>query len=231
MGTLFLVSTPIGTIDDISVRALKTLFSASIIACEDTRQTGQLLSILKERFSKWIEPNMQAPKLIAYHDKNEENIVPELISYLESGVSIVLVSDAGTPLISDPGYRLVSAAIKRHIPITPVPGASAILPALQLSGFPVSQWMSIGYLPEKQSHRLKLLSQIKDTPYDVTVISYCAPHKLKQTLVDIAAVFGPTKPIAIMRELTKLHETIWRGTVSGAMQVITDPKGEMVLVF
>ena len=111
MGTLFLVSTPIGNLDDISIRALKVLFSSSVIACEDTRRTGQLLSLLKERFPEYVGTVL--PKLIAYHDKNEEKVVPELVSLLEGGTAITLVSDAGTPLISDPGYRLVQIAIKR----------------------------------------------------------------------------------------------------------------------
>lgn len=227
MGTLFLVSTPIGNIDDISIRALKTLFASEVIACEDTRQTGQLLSILKDRFPTFVHDI--APKLIAYHDKNEEKLVPELIMLLEAGTSISLVSDAGTPLISDPGYRLVQIAIKRTIPVVPVPGASAILPALQLSGFPVSHWTFVGYLPEKQSHRMKLLEQLKNA--ENTVISYCAPHKLATTLVDLESIFGSSKQIAVVRELTKVHEDVWRGTIADAHTAFTDPKGEIVLVF
>ncbi len=227
MGTLFLVSTPIGNIDDITIRALKTLFSSEIIACEDTRQTGQLLSILKERFPAFVGENN--PKLIAYHDKNEEKLVPELITMIESGSSLALVSDAGTPLISDPGYRLVQIAIKRGIPVVPVIGASAILPALQLSGFPVNRWTFVGYLPEKQSHRMRLLEELKTAGN--TVVSYCAPHKLATTLVDVEAVFGPSKQIAVIRELTKVHEDVWRGTVADAHISLAEPKGEIVLVF
>lgn len=227
MATLFLVSTPIGNIDDISVRALKTIFSSEIIACEDTRQTGQLLAILKERFPTYV--GSITPKLIAYHDKNEEKFVPELIGLLESGTSIALVSDAGTPLVSDPGYRLVEAAIKRNIIVTPIPGASAILPALQLSGFPVNHWTFVGYLPEKQGHRMTLLEELKTAGN--TVVSYCAPHKLAQTLLDIESVFSPSKQIAVIRELTKVHEDAWRGTVADAKFALSDPKGEIVLVF
>lgn len=227
MGTLFLISTPIGNIDDISIRALKTLFSSEVIACEDTRQTGQLLSILKERFPMYV--GEITPKLIAYHDKNEEKLVPELITMIESGSSIALVSDAGTPLISDPGYRLVQTAIKRGISVVPVIGASAILPALQLSGFPINRWTFVGYLPEKQSHRMKLLEELKIAGN--TVVSYCAPHKLATTLVDLESVFGSSKQIAVIRELTKVHEDVWRGTVNQAHTACTDPKGEIVLVF
>jgi len=227
MGTLFLVSTPIGNIDDITIRGLKTLFSSEVIACEDTRQTGQLLSILKERFPMYV--GEMTPKLIAYHDKNEEKLVPELIMMLEAGTSIALVSDAGTPLISDPGYRLVQIAIKRNIPVVPVLGASAILPALQLSGFPVNHWTFVGYLPEKQSHREKLLEELKLAGN--TVISYCAPHKLATTLVDLESIFGSSKQIAVVRELTKVHEDVWRGTLADAHAALADLKGELVLIF
>ncbi len=227
MGTLFLVSTPIGNLDDISIRALKVLFSSSVIACEDTRRTGQLLSLLKERFPEYVGTVL--PKLIAYHDKNEEKVVPELVSLLEGGTAITLVSDAGTPLISDPGYRLVQIAIKRTIPIISVPGASAVLPALQLSGFPVNQWTFIGYLPEKQGHRIKLLQSLKLR--GETVVSYCAPHKLCTTLSDVASVYSLSKQIAVIRELTKIHEDVWRGTVKEAKEAFQDVKGELVLVF
>ncbi len=227
MATLFLVSTPIGNIDDISIRALKTIFSSEIIACEDTRQTGQLLAILKERFPTYVGDI--TPKLIAYHDKNEEKLVPELIGFLKNGTSITLVSDAGTPMISDPGYRLVEAAIKRNILVTPVLGASAILPALQLSGFPVNHWTFVGYLPEKQGHRMKLLEELKTAGN--TVVSYCAPHKLSQTLLDIESVFGLSKQIAIIRELTKVHENAWRGTIKEAKERLNDVKGELVVIF
>jgi len=230
MGTLYLVSTPIGNIDDISIRAIKLLFTADIIACEDTRQTGQLLTILKERFSAWIKPNAEPAKLISYHDKNEENVVPELITYLQGNQSIVLVSDAGTPLISDPGYRLVTAAIKRNIQVTPIPGVSAILPALQLSGFPVHEWMFIGYLPEKQSHRLKKLKELENMK-SYTIISYCAPHKLKQTLDDLLSVYGSTKQVAVIKELTKIHEAVIRGSVTEVLAQVNEVKGEIVLVF
>ncbi len=227
MGTLFLVSTPIGNIDDITIRGLKTLFSCSVIACEDTRQTGQLLSLLKERFPSYVSKT--TAKLIAYHDKNEEKLLPELITFLESGSSLALVSDAGTPLISDPGFRLVQIAIKRGIPVVPVIGASAILPALQLSGFPVNRWTFVGYLPEKQSHRMKLLEELKIAGN--TVVSYCAPHKLATTLVDLETVFGASKQIAVIRELTKMHEDVWRGTVADAHTSCAAMKGEIVLVF
>jgi len=229
MGTLYLVSTPIGNIDDITIRALKTLCSSEIIACEDTRQTGQLLSLLKERFPSFV--TTITPQLISYHDKNETTLVPELISRLESGESITLVSDAGTPLISDPGYRLVMAAIKKHIAIVPIPGVSAILPALQLSGFPVHRWMFVGYLPEKQTHRMGMLNELHTSQPACTIVSYCAPHKLATTLLDIESVYGRSKPIAIVREITKKHEDVWRGVVSDAHDHVVDFKGELVVIF
>jgi len=198
-----------------------------VIACEDTRQTGQLLSLLKDRFPSYV--GAAAPRLIAYHDNNEEKLLPELIAMLESGTSIALVSDAGTPLISDPGYRLVQIAIQRGISVVPVPGASAILPALQLSGFPVNHWTFVGYLPEKQSNRMKLLEKLNSEGN--TIVSYCAPHKLSRTLVDLETVYGSSKPIAVIRELTKLHEEVWRGSLKEAHAALADFRGEIVLVF
>lgn len=226
MGTLFLVSTPIGNLDDMTIRGLKTLGVVDVIACEDTRQTGQLLALLRERFATYI--GSSTPRLYAYHDKNEHTATPELIAMLQHGQSIALVSDAGTPMVSDPGYRLVQAAIARDIPVVPIPGASAVFPALQLSGFAVNTFLFIGYLPEKQAHRIKLLQNLKQCEH--TVVSYCAPHKLERTLTDIGQVYGMEKPLAICRELTKIHEQVWRGTVANA-QTLHDVKGELVLVF
>ncbi|KKU82199.1 MAG: hypothetical protein UY10_C0040G0004 [Microgenomates group bacterium GW2011_GWA2_47_8] len=140
---------------------------------------------------------------------------------------IALVSDAGTPLISDPGYKLVSEAIKRGIKVVSIPGPTAAIAALTSSGLPTNHFMFLGYPPEKQSHRIKLFSSL---PKDVTIIFYCAPHKLRQTLEDMQTVFGDI-PIVIARELTKVHEEVWKGKILGAINHFPDPKGELVLLF
>lgn len=235
MGVLSLVSTPIGNMEDISLRAIQTLFTADVIACEDTRRTGHFLTQLRERFPAVVaESGDNRPALIAYYDQVEENVLPELIEELKNGKNVALVSDAGTPLISDPGYRIVQAALVRGIPVTSVPGANAAVTALTVSGMPTDRFLFLGYLPEKQGKRTELLTSCKsmtgswDRP--PTVILYVAPHKLLTTLSDIRAVFGDLS-IAIARELTKLHEEVFRGTVTEAEARFTQPLGEMVLLF
>lgn len=217
MGTLYIVSTPIGNLEDISLRAVRILKSVEIIACEDTRRTGQLLQQL----------NIPAPKLFRYDDRTEQSATPELLELLVNNKSIALVSDAGTPLISDPGYVLVKKARTRNIPVISIPGASALLTALTGSGLPADSFMFLGYPPEKQSHRRKLFA---DLPQKLTLIFYCAPHKLSQTLTDMKDVLGDID-ITIARELTKIHEECWTGTISDALQHWNSPKGEFVLLF
>lgn len=152
MGILYVVSTPIGNLDDITMRALQTLFSVNAIACEDTRVTGQLLELLKHKFGSFLVSDRK-PIFISYRDTNEETVVPELMKRLESGESIAIVSDAGTPLISDPGYKIIRAAITREVEIEIVPGVSAFLTALTGSGLPMSIFTFLGYLPEKPRKR------------------------------------------------------------------------------
>ncbi len=230
MGTLYVVSTPIGNIDDISIRALKTLLTVQYIACEDTRRTGQLLELLVSRFPEFLPSDtFVKPKFISYHDKNELQMVSECIRILEEGTSIALVSDAGTPLISDPGYVLLHEAMKRAIPIVILPGASALLPAVQLSGFSTNHVLFLGYLPEKSGNRNTLLGNIHSSSFSCTVVFYCAPHKLITTLKDVSALFASDTRIAIIRELTKVHEEVWKGTLAQALKDIREPKGEYVV--
>lgn len=231
MGTLSIVSTPIGNLDDISIRAIHTLFSVDVIATEDTRQTGKLLALLKERFGP-VFPEIvdKQPICIPYYDRIEVNALPLLIDKLMNGQSVALVSDAGTPLVSDPGYRLVQAAQKRQIPVVAIPGASAVLSALVTSGMPVNTWAFLGFLPEKQSHRIAFLQKLStNTP--MTYICYSSPHKINRELDDMMAVFGKGKPVTIARELTKIHEQTWHGTLEEAQKEFSHPIGEFVILF
>lgn len=225
MGTLYVVSTPIGNLDDVSIRALHTLFQVDLIACEDTRRTGALLKELRSRFGSLI-PTVREPPLTRYDDRSEQPKTAELLSLLLSGQSVALVSDAGTPLISDPGYVLIREARKRYVPVVSVPGPSAAVTALSVSGMPADKFLFIGYPPEKQSHRMKLFS---DLPAHTTVILYSAPHKLKKSLEDLGDVLGDTE-IVILRELTKIHEEYFRGSISEALRYFVDPRGEFVIL-
>ncbi len=152
--------------------------------------------------------------------------MPEIIEMLATK-DIALVSDAGTPLISDPGYRLVSEALKRGIKVVSIPGPTAAITALTSSGLPTHRFLFLGYPPEKQSHRIKLFESL---PGDTTIIFYCAPHKLRQTLADLQSVMGDI-PIVLCRELTKIHEEVWRGKISAALKHFSAPKGEFVLLY
>jgi 16S rRNA (cytidine1402-2'-O)-methyltransferase len=200
-GTLYVVATPIGNLEDMTFRAVRTLKEVSVIACEDTRQTRKLL----EHFSI-------ATRLVSYHDHNERERTGELIAALEAGSSIALVSDAGTPLVSDPGFHLVQAAVARRIPVVPIPGASAAMAALSAAGLATDGFCFAGFLSPKTSQRRKELEAWKQEP--LTVILYEAPHRILATLTDIAEVLGPDRQIVIGRELTKLHEEFLRGSAT-----------------
>ena len=196
-GILYIVATPIGNLEDITLRALRILKEVALIACEDTRHTGKLL----DHFGI-------SKTTLSYHDHNEPTRAAEIVTRLESGESVALVSDAGTPLISDPGYRVVTAAIAAGIAVVPIPGANAAITALSASGLPTDAFRFCGFLPPKTSHRRKLLEELK--PESCTLIFYEAPHRILEALDDIAAVM-PTREVVIARELTKLHEEFQRG--------------------
>ena len=197
-GILYLVSTPIGNLEDITLRALRVLKEADLIACEDTRQTRKLL----DHFGI-------AKPTISYHEHNEAARAKELAEKLAAGASVALVSDAGTPLISDPGYRLVKAAIGANIPVVPIPGASAAMSALAGSGLATDSFRFCGFLPPKQTQRRKTLEALREE--SCTLIFYEAPHRLMESLADMEAILGE-RPVAIARELTKIHEEFLRGT-------------------
>ncbi|MEK7533318.1 MAG: 16S rRNA (cytidine(1402)-2'-O)-methyltransferase [Patescibacteria group bacterium] len=237
MGTLSIVSTPIGNLSDISLRAIQTLFSVDVIACEDTRRTGMLIQELTKRyiampeFASQIAGTKRPPKLMRYDDRTEQTATPELLDLLAQGKSVALVSDAGTPLISDPGYILVREARKHNVAVVSIPGASAVLTALAGSGLPANTFMYLGYPPEKQSKRVTLFRSLR-TIHEViatTYVLYCAPHKLRSTFDDLNQTLGDID-IVVARELTKMHEEYWTGTLTEAMQHFEDPKGEFVLL-
>ncbi len=232
MGTLFVIATPIGNLDDITIRAIKTLFSVDILACEDTRRTGMLLAELRKRHGVTLQIPETNPKLVRFDDRREMNGAIELITLIESGKSVGLVSDAGTPLVSDPGYVLISQCRKRSIRVESIPGASALLAAITSSGLPADKFTFLGYPPEKESHRIKLLLALVESHKLIssTYIFYCAPHKLVEMLQNMLDTLGD-RPVTIARELTKIHEEIWTGTISDAQKTFAAPKGEIVLLF
>lgn len=218
-GTLYLVATPIGNLEDITLRALRILREVDVIACEDTRQTRKLLE------------HYGIPKAtISYHEHNEAQRADELVSKLREGARIALVSDAGTPLISDPGYRLVARAIAEGIPVEPIPGPSALLAALSASGLPTDSFRFAGFPPARPSARRKFLAGLKDE--QATVILYEAPHRILETLADIEEVLGP-RPVVVARELTKIHQEFLRGTAGEVRRALASRggvKGEITLL-
>ena len=216
---LYLVATPIGNLGDISLRALETLAVADCIACEDTRVTLKLI----ERYGI-------ATPLLAYHEHNSEEALPKILARLAERQSVVLVSDAGTPLISDPGYRLVRAAIEAGHPVTAVPGASAVLAALSLAALPTDRFYFEGFLPPKQSARRKRITELSAIP--ATLVLFESGPRLAASLADLAAGFGK-RQAAICRELTKLHEEIRRNDLTQLARDYAEgreTRGEIVIV-
>lgn len=230
MGTLFIVSTPIGNISDITIHAIDVLFTVSIIACEDTRITGNLLSLLEQRYSVYLPHQLVKRRFIKITDDNEEISMPTIIEELNQGNDVALVSDAGTPLISDPGYKVVTYARSHNIPITLVGGISALITALSGSGYPTDRFEFLGFLPEKQGKRTTLLESLANENVSKTYIIYVSPHKIQTTIKDMISCFGPDKKLCIARELTKIHEEFWYGSLEEATLFVSNPKGEYVLL-
>jgi 16S rRNA (cytidine1402-2'-O)-methyltransferase len=217
-GQLYLVSTPIGNLEDITLRAIRILKEVDAIACEDTRHTQKLLNHygIKKR-------------LVSYHEHNENTRAPELVYELKNGASIALVTDAGTPVVSDPGHRLVALCAENNIPVTPIPGASAALAALAGSGISAERVLFVGFLPARQGERRRDLAELANN--SATLIFFEAPHRIANMLSDAAEILGP-RPAALARELTKLHEEFLRGTLAdlAAKLKSTPLKGEFTLV-
>ncbi len=216
-GTLYVVSTPIGNLKDITLRALEVLDQVDLIAAEDTRHTGVLLK--HHELSK---------RMISYHEHNEGRRANELVRFLEAGDNIALVCNAGTPNISDPGYRVIKLATERGIPVVPVPGASAVLAALVMSGLPTDRFLFEGFLPRKKGRTARLQSL---AAFDGTVVIFESPQRVADTLIDILTHFG-NRHAAFCRELTKKYETVVSGTVQEVLASVGQrpPKGECVLV-
>ena len=218
--TLYLVATPIGNLEDITLRALRVLKEVDLIACEDTRQTRKLLT----------HYGIQT-RTVSYHEHNEMTKAAELVVDLEGGAKIALVTDAGMPGISDPGFRLIALAIRHHVPVVPIPGASAFLAALVASGLPTDSFRFSGFLPAKSGQRRKLLESVRESPR--TQVFYEAPHRVLETLAEIIELMGTERYVVVAREVTKLHEEFLRGRVVDVFQELEkrgEVKGEITLL-
>ncbi len=215
MPVLYIIATPIGNLEDISLRALRLLREVKLIAAEDTRTTRRLFNAY----------NIKTP-LTSYHEHSERAKLNYLLNYLEKE-DMALVSEAGMPGLSDPGYELIVAAIERGISVVPIPGASAVITALVVSGLPTDQFLYVGFLPRRKGQRQRLLSSIVDEPR--TIVAFETPHRLREALSDIEEILGDRR-ISVCRELTKIHEEIFRGRVSQARKHFVEPRGEFSLI-
>ena len=217
---LYLVATPIGNLEDITLRALRVLKEVDVIACEDTRQTQKLLNHYAI-----------ATRTTSYHEHNEMTKSAELVKEMQEGASVALVTDAGMPGISDPGYRLIALAIRHRVPVVPVPGASAFLAALVASGLPTDSFRFSGFLPAKRGERRAALEAVKTSPR--TQVFYEAPHRIVEALTDVVEVLGEGRHVVVAREVTKLHEEFLRGRAAEVLENLKAReavKGEITLL-
>lgn len=218
-GTLYIVATPIGNLEDVTQRALRVLGEVDLVACEDTRRTRVLLNHFGIK-----------AKTTSYHEHNERARAEELCELMTSGKNVALVSDAGTPLVSDPGFRIVQAAIEANIPVVPIPGATAFVAALAASGLPADQFFFAGFLPPRANARRKKLEELRT--FTATLVFYEAPHRISATLKAALEVFGNRRAV-VARELTKIHEELARGSLDVLGQRFAEAgraRGEMVLI-
>jgi 16S rRNA (cytidine1402-2'-O)-methyltransferase len=218
-GMLYVVGTPIGNLEDITLRALRVLKEAEVIACEDTRQSRKLL-----------DHYGIAKPLVSYHEHNEQQRAHELLERLAEGRNIALISDAGMPGISDPGYRVVRLAVERGIPVIPIPGPAALIAALAASGLATDEFEFRGFLPAKAGQRRTSLEELRSLSH--TLIFYEAPHRIVEALEDIVQILGPKRPVVVARELTKLHEEFIRGTAEEVLRILRgrEVRGEITLL-
>lgn len=228
MGTLYIVATPIGNLQDITLRALETIERVDFIASEDTRKTSILIN-------HYFKDNKQIhAKLFSYYEQTEIKKIPQIINLLKNGKDVALISDAGTPTISDPGFKLVRESIEEGIKVISIPGPSSVLSSLVSSGLPTDKFLFLGFLPKKPGHRLSLLKNLKKSQELIaaTVIIFESPHKIYMTLTDMINIFGDIE-ISVARELTKVHETTLRNNISEFIKIYqkNDPKGEIVILF
>ncbi len=217
-GRLVLVATPLGNMADLAPRSASVLAGADVVACEDTRRTGRLLLLA----------GITARRLVAVHEHNEASMVPSVLERLRLGETVALVSDAGMPGVSDPGERLVRAAVAAGHVVSVVPGPSAGVAALVVSGLPTGRWVFEGFLPRKGADRARRLGEVALERR--TAVLYEAPHRLAATLGDLVSACGPGRRVVLARELTKLHEEVWRGTLGEAAGLGHTPRGEYVIV-
>ncbi len=215
MSVLYVIATPIGNLEDISLRALRLLQEVKLIAAEDTRTTRHLLSA----------HDIKTP-LTSYHEHSKRAKLDYLLNYLERE-NLALVSEAGMPGLSDPGYDLIVAAIERGVSVVPIPGASAVVTALAVSGLPTDQFLYVGFFPRRKGQRQRILSSIAEERR--TIVAFETPHRLSEALEDIEAILG-NRRISVCRELTKVHEEIFRGRVSQAREHFIEPRGEFTLI-
>jgi len=236
MGILYIVATPIGNLQDITLRAIKILRNVDAIICEDTRKTGFLLKNLTSLNASGGEnvAEIKKPHLISYYEQNELQRIPEIINALKNGLNVALVSDAGTPAISDPGFKLIRECIKEGIKVESIPGPSSVISSLVSSGLPTDKFLFLGYPPRKPGHRKKFFEKVLHVleTLKTTVILFEAPHKLLKTLREIKEIFGDID-LVIARELTKVHEEVRRETILQALEHFekNPPKGEFIILF
>ena len=218
-GTLYVVATPIGNLEDISYRAVRVLKEADLIACEDTRHTAKLLQHYE----------IDKPT-VSYHEHNEAARAEELMAKLTAGLNVAQVSDAGMPGISDPGYRVIKLAIEHGVKVVPIPGASAVVAALAASGLPTDSFQFLGFLPAKSGQRRTMLEGLRHA--EQTTVVYEAPHRIVETMKDIVELLGAERPVVLARELTKVHEEFVRGSAGEVLKNFErrELKGEMTLV-
>jgi 16S rRNA (cytidine1402-2'-O)-methyltransferase len=217
---LYVVASPIGNLEDITLRALRILKEADLIACEDTRHTQKLLN----HYSI-------ATRTISYHEHNEAERAENLVQQLEKGLRIALVTDAGMPGISDPGFRVIAEAVEHNIPVVPIPGASAFVAALAASGLPTDSFVFHGFLPAKSGQRRQVLEAIKNSP--LTQVFYEAPHRIKEAVEDVVEILGANRQLVIAREVTKIHEEFMRGNAAKTLEILNTQqviKGEITLL-
>lgn len=219
--TLYIVATPIGHRDDLSIRAIDTLKSVDRVLAEDTRHSGSLLR----------HHGINTPT-VSLHEHNEQERVSSVLSWLQSGESLALISDAGTPLISDPGYRLVKACLEAGVSVSPVPGASAVIAGLSVSGLPTDAFRFVGFPPAKTAARERWLSALKSDPH--TLVMYESPHRIQASVMSMQSVFGPDRLMTVGRELTKQYETLLHGTIESVIERIdadtNQTRGEFVVM-
>lgn len=229
MGILYIVATPIGNMQDITLRAINILQTVDVIACEDTRKTGMLLARILPISNTTNNPIK--PRLVSYYEQNELQRIPEIINALKDGLNIALVSDAGTPTVSDPGFKLVREVIKEGIKVESIPGASSVITALTVSGLPTDKFLFVGYPPKKPGHRKTLFENLTKLPIKTTIIFFEGPHHIVRTLEGMKEVFKDID-IVVCRELTKVYEEVRREKISSSIDHFskTTPKGEFVIL-